>query len=414
MSLDFQQVRQQINALGELAPQRARQLAELRMLAAGLLEHHAEDLDALRQRVHTITRLHDPNLRCALPAIENPEPLNAHCPLPSLLTQATVLAADGSQIAPDRHAEVNYGLINVGAVQMRVGLPDPPVVSVQSRLMYDDDLYTPGGTITEERLSLMRDLAERRRLVELAAVFRAQTNDRSDTGAAAPLITFTDGPMELWGAKDSADSGEFERSLEQYHVALSNLHDLGATTAGYVDKPYANLVVRLLEVASLPESKLAEAKHTHPLQGVLDRELFRPLLALGERSAVFALQSRSTQRYLDDLALHFFYLNVGREGHSWLARVEIPAWVARNDLMLDNLHAVLVQQCRILGNRPYPYLLHRAHEAAVVTLEEKDQVTQMIALELRRRGVEVGEISYKQSAKTAGGKSRYTRRGRSQ
>jgi hypothetical protein len=87
--------------------------------------------------------------------------------------------------------------------------------------------------------------------------------------------------------------------------------------------------------------------------------------------------------------------------------------VARNPQMLDDLHAVLVQQCLILGSRPYPYLLHRAHEAAVVTFEEKDQVTQMIALELRVRGVEVGEISNKQSAKIAGGKTRYSSGGRS-
>lgn len=400
MSLDFQQVRQQIKALGEQAPWRARRLAELRQRAAELLTKHAQDLDALRQRVHTVTRLHDPNLRCALPALENPEPLDAHYPLPPLPAQATILAADGSQIAPDRHAEVNYGLINVGAVQLRLGRPDAPVISVQSRLMYDEDLYTPAGTITEDQLSLMRDLEERRLLAELAA------------GAELPVITFTDGPMELWGAKDSPDSGEFERSLAQYHAALSSLRELNAATAGYVDKPFANLVVRLLEVASLPEDQLAGVKNSHPLQGVLDLELYRDLLAPGERSAVFALQSRSAQRYRDDLALHFFYLNVGREAHPWLARVEIPAWVAQNRRMLDDLHAVLVQQCRILGNRPFPYLLHRAHEAAVVTLEEKEQVTQMIALELRNRGVEVGEISSKQSAKNSGGRGRYTRGGK--
>jgi hypothetical protein len=99
------------------------------------------------------------------------------------------------------------------------------------------------------------------------------------------------------------------------------------------------------------------------------------------------------------LGLHFFYLNVGREGHPWLARVEIPAWVAQNPAMLDPLQAVLFHQCQLMGSRPYPYLLHRAHETAVVTMEEKSQVTQMIAQELRRRGVEVGEQSYKQSAK---------------
>jgi len=75
--------------------------------------------------------------------------------------------------------------------------------------------------------------------------------------------------------------------------------------------------------------------------------------------------------------------------------------------MLDNLHAVLVHQCRMMGSRPYPYLLHRAHEAAVVSLQEKEQVTQMIALELRKRGVIVGEQSYKQAAKDSAARTRY-------
>jgi hypothetical protein len=87
--------------------------------------------------------------------------------------------------------------------------------------------------------------------------------------------------------------------------------------------------------------------------------------------------------------------------------VEIPAWVAENGQMLDTLQATLVQQCRVMGSRPYPYLLHRAHETAVVTLEERDQVTQMIVMELRRRGVPVAEESYKQSAKGLQGRTRY-------
>jgi hypothetical protein len=61
----------------------------------------------------------------------------------------------------------------------------------------------------------------------------------------------------------------------------------------------------------------------------------------------------------------------------------------------------------VMGSRPYPYVLHRAHEAALVKLEEKDQVTQMIVNELQRRGVEVGEMSYKQSAKDLRGRTAY-------
>ena len=108
--------------------------------------------------------------------------------------------------------------------------------------------------------------------------------------------------------------------------------------------------------------------------------------------------------------LHFFYLNVGKIQHPYLARVEIPAWVAGSEAMLSQLHATLVSQCRIMGSRPYPYLLHRAHEAAVVSQEEKEQITQMIVLELRRRGASVGERSQKQSAKELAGRGSYGKR----
>jgi hypothetical protein len=122
---------------------------------------------------------------------------------------------------------------------------------------------------------------------------------------------------------------------------------------------------------------------------------------------VFALQSQSASSYHGPLALHFFYLNVGREGSSSLARVDVPAWVVATDSMLHLLHAVLVDQCRRLGARTYPYLLHRAHETARVALPEKEQVTQMVLQELLRRGVQVETGSQKQALKDSEGRTRY-------
>jgi hypothetical protein len=87
-------------------------------------------------------------------------------------------------------------------------------------------------------------------------------------------------------------------------------------------------------------------------------------------------------------------------------RVEIPRWVAGDRSALDLLHAVLVDQCRIMGSRPYPYLLHRAHETAVVHMEEKTQIEQLLSLELRRNEVEVDDPSNKQSAKDLPGRTR--------
>lgn len=398
MSLDFQQVRQQIRLLGEKAPERHSYLEDLRSDTWELFHRLANELEALRARVQLVVREYDPSLRCACPfepGLRPPEPLNARFEAPELPALTTILAADGSQIAPDRHSPVEYCLLNVGALQVRHGSPEKPEIHVNTQLFYAEDLYTETGTITEARLALMRDVEERTLLATLAE------------HARAPVITFTDGSMELWGSLDSTDTSYFQTQLEAYKNVLTQLCELKVATAGYVDKPSANPVVRLLELALLEESELPNVRKLFPLRGVNDIDLFRRLLAPGERSAVFALQSRSAPSYRRELGLHFFYLNVGRPGHSWIARVDIPAWVAASDEMLRNLQAALISQCRMMGNRPYPYLLHRAHEVALVSLQEKEQVTNMILLELRRRGVLFGEQSYKQAAKELSGRTSF-------
>jgi hypothetical protein len=395
MSVNFQEVRIQVKELGEVAPSRQQELREMRAKAQQVLANHARELDRLQYKVSRLVAASDPNLRCALPVTES---LDTAIPLTELKGPATILAADGSQIAPDRHAAVEYCLVNVGAIRMQMlsaGQPLPPLVQVESQLYYDEALYMGTGMITEARLALMRDLRERSLLARLAK------------DIPSPAITITDGPMELWGSSESENRGEFKESLKDYLGALSVLYELGAITAGYVDKPSANLVVRLLEVAMLPEDQMGQIKSWFPLRWVTDIDLYKNLLESGQRSAVFALQSHTAQEYAGVLALHFFYLNVGLPGHPWLARVEVPAWVVHGSGLLDMLQAALIAQCRSMGRRPYPYVLHRAHEAALVTLEEKEQVTNMIALELRRRGVEVDEGSYKQAAKDSGGRTSY-------
>src|SRR3989304_10031686 len=108
------------------------------------------------------------------------------------------------------------------------------------------------------------------------------------------------------------------------------LASMNTVTAGYVDKPGADLVVRLLELALYPDEELQKAGKERQLGGVRDIDLFRDILQPMERSAIFAIQSSSavkfSQRLKRQMALHFFYLNVGRVGRPWLGRVEPPAW----------------------------------------------------------------------------------------
>lgn len=392
MSLDYQQVQQQVRQLGDAALPRQALLHQRMQEAQSLLQEHALDNIALQNKVQRVVAQHDPYLRCAVPSSE---PLNTHYPLPPLPAQATILAADGSQIYMDRHAQVEYGLINVGSIQMLLHSSQPPLTSMECRLIYHDQ----AEGMSEAMVALERDLRERQVLAQLASQ------------APGPAITFTDGPMELWGAISPAgeEAQKFQRSLDDYLAVLTALSESKVTTAGYVDKPGADLVVRLLEVTRATDQELPGLRKARPLRGVADRSLFRALLSPGERSALFSLQSPSTNRYTGPLALHFFYLNVGlRTDQPHLARVEIPAWVASDSQALDDLHAVLVDQCRIMGQRPFPYLLHRAHETAVVTRQDQEQVTQMIVAELLRRGIEVEGQSFKQVAKDQEGRTRYS------
>jgi hypothetical protein len=395
MALDFQQVREQVIQMGEQAPNRAEHFRALREQARATLVENAHKNQYLREKVQAALTA-NANLRCALPL---DEALNQAFGLPPLPEEISILAADGSQINPDRHASVDYCLVNVGAIQMRYGSPASPETTVRSRLFYDDLMYTSSGRVTERLVALRRDLRERQLLAELA--------QEPET----PIITLTDGPLELWvGRESEPEAKEYEKHFKDYLKALRQLHKSGTSTAGYIDRPRGDLLIRLLEIAQLPINEIEKAgREYRPLRGITDADLFQEILKPGERSAIFGIQSRNAGKYAAELALHFFYLNVGHDDeHSYPVRVEIPAWVAEEAQMLNDLQAVLVHQCQVMGNRTYPYLLHRSHEVAVVTQDEKRQLENMISLEIQRRLGTLGDISQKQGSKDdSGQKGRY-------
>jgi hypothetical protein len=391
--------------MGEHAVRHQHELAAVRQQAEDLFKQ-ARDTDsllALRKKALDAVR-YERALRCALPSDDlgrPPEAINASFPLPALPTDLILIASDGSQIGLNRHAAVEFCLINVGVIQMRTGGGDAPSLTNASQLFYGDALVGPSGGMNDEQLALERDVNERVILAEL--VREAAAADPSAT-----IVTFTDGPLEIWGAKDPNNAADFKQKRERYQAALRRVAEHGALTAGYIDKPAANLVLRLLEISMASLDDLLALRDFHPLSGVTDRGLFAGLLPPGARSAVFTIQSQSANDYTGDLALHFFYLNVSANSHHpWIARVEIPAWVAADEAGLNIVHATLIEQCRILGDQSYPYLLHRAHETAVVTLQDSEQVTTMIIQELLQRGVPVDHISFKQAAKNFSGRGHF-------
>ena len=393
MPIDYQQIYTRIKEIGAGARERRKTLDKRRDDARKLLTAYDSELDYLRSKVDS-AKLADANIRCALPINES---LASSHPAPAPVTDVTLIAADGSQINPDRHAALQFCVVNVGAIQMRMNSGEASGIFTDTELLYGDELLPNGYPMSEGLVALRRDLKERAMLDELS---------KDMTGS---VVTFTDGPVELWGAKGE-DVSSYDAVVEKYLGVLSRLQGRGVITAGYVDKPSADLVMRLLEIASADNEQIKKLREFHPLRGVSDRWLYgerdNPLLPPGHRSAVFGIQSNSEKKYTGVLALHFFYLNVGTEGHPWPVRVEIPKWVADDKPKLDLLHGVLVEQCRMMGSKPYPYLLHRAHETAVVKNEEKQQIENMLAMELRKQDEEMDQGSHKSSAKGLKGRTR--------
>jgi len=130
MAIDFQQISEQIKAIGDSAQERKETLEKRREIARTLFQAYADNLDGLREKLDTALK-QDANIRCAYPLDEN---LDTRVPTPALAMDATLIAADGSQIVPDRHAAVQFGLVNVGAIAMQLNSGKTPDIYTDSQL----------------------------------------------------------------------------------------------------------------------------------------------------------------------------------------------------------------------------------------------------------------------------------------
>jgi hypothetical protein len=391
MPVNYQQIKSQTTRFYERTAEHYRALHSAAGLLTDVLEQHGQHPEEL---IHIVEAESHGNksLRCACPFQETPTSV---FPLPRKMESVTLIAADGSQINPSRHRQVDFSLINVATICMQMGVDAAPTFETESTLLDDYDLYPENSPLTEDIIALERDLRERAALYHQSCKY------------PSPVVTLTDGPLELF--REIGETARFEKKLNEYIEILAACQQARTITAGYVDKPHSDLVNRMLRLvirkaAVLDDTRQNELERVR----VPDASLFSGLLTSpGDRSAVFSIQSPWSKNFKDGLELCFFYLNVSRSDKTCLARVELPAWCAGTSQLLDTLHFAIFRQCEIMGTRPYPYILHRAHEIALITFEETAQIENMLASEMQNRGLETGAKSNKQSAKELPGRGRY-------
>ncbi len=401
MTLEFEKLTADLEKMAQTTARRLMQRRERVAEALNTLQTYRTNWTAVASALKTAKELSDPKFyRSARPFSEN-EPLDSRIPAPPPPPQATLIAADGSQIMPDRHAAHLYYLINVGGIIYHHGSSQTPETFSQPDIVYpESDETLDNFNDTPGAVSIERDLKE------IETLARQTSANRHN---AAPLLAILDQRLLYWPIGSAGVAENFAVTTWGGH--MTGIHDAGALLCGYIDRPGTSAVTTLLRsLVGLTDATFnwRELGHRKATQGLTDADLFGHILAPGERSAVFANISDPNDVFMTrDPAneVCFFYLNPGLSGQS-IARVDIPRWVAEDAGAVTAVHSLLIDQCRILGN--YPYVIARADEMAVVGRQDASELNFMIDVIMERHGIS-NDITSKQGSKelARGGRTRH-------
>lgn len=395
MALEFHKLTDQVEKMGQDLANQKEELDDKTQIALQILEAHADPalLAYIQQRVQDAVAK-DAGYRGAYPLDEALMEMHAPAPMPE---SATIIATDGSQIAPNTHGAALYYLLNIGSIIVNHGSGEAPEIISQPYLFYE-----PEYMFTQDRNLVTAAVVSARRTVNEMAALAEQAWLRRD--AERPMLTLYDGSLLFLGI--GSEVPDRDQLYGIYFSAMTRLMEVNAGLAGYVDRPRSAFVAGLLHLLDLPEDLVSRAtlSTNGRIEGLLDTQIYRTLLEPGERTPLFVQFSPQNKEFRrsggDTHEIAFYYLNVAGPGEpAHLARIELPMWVASDRRFLGELQSLIYHQCQQLIAR-YPYVLTRADELAVVKGDETRQLNMLIQVALTRYGLDSGE-SEKQITKNA-------------
>jgi len=284
----------------------------------------------------------------------------------------TLIAVDGSQIYPDRHQGSTCFLINIGLVVISYGIEGRKVLFESNPMVFDgdDELSTRGYAL--DVVNCRREEHEFLTGVAIASKLKKECIPDEQ------LLLLFDGSLIFWHleSKDSMLRLEF---LSRYCASLDALYKLQVPYAGYISVPRNKDLVNLLRFA-VQEEFFKENIHVL-LDHILDVHVCSFFLEPYTRSTVFKHKSKLSLSYPEHIQPYFFYIHVGSE----IARIEIPAWIAADENLVDTLAGMILDNT--LKGRGYPVVLAESHEQAVVKGADRDffyHLIQKIGLDKHR------------------------------
>lgn len=380
MTLHLEQLLRDIEQLGQSAStgERATWLDDARHLLAS---YDPERLAArLPGNGQTVERLFVP-----LPI----DPLDTRMSAPEPPMSYTVVAADGSNIAPDRDNPAYYYVLNMGMVTLSYGMNPHADIRAHAQMYYQPaDLYWDERRFVpmdSTRLSLLMRVEEIAVLPDLVEHIEP------------PCVVMVDGQLVMWGLQNEQRDRWGLR--DRINDAFDRLRDKRIPIVGYISNTESFELINTLRLylCAIGNPSRCEVCHAvgpadvmlcHHLNGVRDPAVLFRHLEAEERSGLFASQAAILQDYSPDNRIAYFYYHTGDE----IARIEVPRWVSDDAELLELVHGVIADQCRRTGRQPaYPPVLHESHEAAVISVQDRENVQRLIEQQLQRHG-QSGEL----------------------
>lgn len=339
------------------------------------------------------------------------EPLEAMSnrhPAPTLPRDYGVVSVDGSSIDSDRHGPVRCYLINIGLVALRYGSghgaelrSEPRLYAEEEDLALRDPESAGEQVMTPALVGIRRSIEEMRYLLE----------ELRNSPPEVPTVCLLDGtlvPIGLIGGgmPEFVKRKFLENGLLEVMDGFRELAEASPMAlASYISYPGSVEVVNSLRVQVCPHTPYPDcdrhcsgsmgrdracgacveapqgARECDVVSMIRDRDLFGTLLDVGERSGLFASRSSIVMDRYREHHVEFFYVNVGEE----VGRVEMPRWASRQEELVDLVHAVALDQCRL--GQGYPLALAEAHEQAVLSGGDREEFWRMVDIEMGGEGL---------------------------
>jgi len=350
------------------------------------------------------------------------EPLNTCIDLPIPPRVHTVIATDGSQIAPNHHEIAYCYLLNIGRVVLHYGQNRQPLLDSLPEVFYrTEDLYVSRqwGIRTEEWMAYWRTASEATVLAELAISEAGELSRAGGAGGAGdaggakllaphpsplapsvPTLAMVDGSLIYWFLEQLPIEAR-DRILPQILDAWDQLRNAGIPIMGYLSASRSSEALNFLRLQACPHKvpdclaycpNQLEKTPCQVLDPLRDSALWTIQLQPGQRSTLWQSSARILDLY-GSHTIYFCYVHVGTE----IARIEVPAWVAENSALLDQSLGLMLAQ--VQKGYGYPVALAEAHNQAVVRGGDRARFFALLEQQMIKAGLRNVGTSYKEARK---------------